>query len=84
MRAIGRVGLILVALLAPVATGSAWAQTEVGGWLSGDVVPAIASAGWPSKSEQASSKSTATSSRASSSRGSGSGFPRPMRDSSSS
>ena len=38
MRAIGRVGLILVALLAPLATGAAWAQTEVGGWLlEGDV-----------------------------------------------
>jgi MtrB/PioB family decaheme-associated outer membrane protein len=55
MRAIGRVGLILVVLLAPVATGSAWAQTEVGGWLlQGDV-----DAGYrflpvePSKSEQA-------------------------------
>lgn len=55
LRAIGRVGLILAALMAPLAAAPAWAQTQVGDYLlQGDIV-----AGFrflpsePSKSEHA-------------------------------
>src|SRR6185436_17991507 len=55
LRAIGRVGLILTALVAPLVAAPAWAQTKVGDYLlHGDIV-----AGFrflpsePSKSEHA-------------------------------
>ncbi len=55
MRAIGRVGLILVALLVPFTAAPAWAQTDFGGWLlQGDVEAGFRFLpGEPSKNEQA-------------------------------